>query len=231
LPTVEFATELHFYHNATGGHTLINGVLNVIGEMPPDSFMLATPPDSSFFEDIEVAFGWYPSNDPNEGEPVTYQLSLETGEDSYSVEIMDTTVTIRLDSVIVLREEDMVIDWWVLAMSGEDTIEAGQRFSFKLVYNAVGEDNLAPIEYGLRSIYPNPFNSVTSITFGADRSEHIRLIVYDISGREVVRLFDGVPRRGYHRLAWRADTVPTGVYLLRLESPGRSRVAKVALVK
>jgi len=101
-----------------------------------------------------------------------------------------------------------------------------------LIYNDVGiDDGLAPVEYGLASIYPNPFNSVTTIKFGADRAEHVRLAVYDISGREVVCLFDGMPRRGYHRLSWQADTVPTGVYLLRLESPGRSDIAKVALVK
>ena len=232
LPTVEFATELHFFHNATGGHTLINGVMNVIGPMPADSFALVSPPDSSFFEDLEVEFTWNPTIDPNEDEPIEYHLWLESGDESRSFEIVDNSLSLKLDTTIVLLEEDMDFTWWVLALSGEDTVESGSRFGFKLVYNSAGDmDGLMPVEYGLRSIYPNPFNSVTSITFGADKSEHIRLIAYDISGREVVRLFDGVPRRGYHRLAWRADTVPTGVYLLRLESPGRTRVAKVALVK
>jgi hypothetical protein len=232
LPLVDFETELHFYHNAMGGHTQINGLLSVIGPTKADSFDLVSPPDSSFFDDLEVEFGWYPSFDPNENEEITYHLWLQSGEDTYSFELVDTTFAVRLDTAVVLLEEDMDFNWWVLALSGEDTIESGHRFSFNLLYNAVGdEDGLTPVEYGLKSIYPNPFNSVTSITFGADLSEHIRLVVYDISGREIVRLFDGVPRRGYHRLSWRADRVPTGVYLLRMESPGRSRVAKIALVK
>jgi len=88
-----------------------------------------------------------------------------------------------------------------------------------------------PVEFGLTSIYPNPFNSVTTITFSVDIQSKTSLRVFDIAGREVVTLFDNVVKVGKHNLKWDASSVSSGVYLLRLETENKVKVTKIALMR
>ncbi|NQT35507.1 T9SS type A sorting domain-containing protein, partial [bacterium] len=76
-----------------------------------------------------------------------------------------------------------------------------------------------------------PFNSMTTIRFGVDRPERFMLRIYDLSGRLVRILYDGSPVVGYRNIVWDAGALPSGVYLLHLESGDRNQVRKVALVR
>ena len=90
---------------------------------------------------------------------------------------------------------------------------------------------MLPVEFGFHDIYPSPFNAVTTVRFGMDKPEMVNLKVYDIQGREVGALFNGRAGAGYQRVVWDAASLPSGLYLLRLESAGRMKTAKVALVR
>jgi len=88
-----------------------------------------------------------------------------------------------------------------------------------------------PVEFGLQRVYPSPFNSMSTVRFGVDLSERTSLRVYDLLGREVAVLYDRTPVVGYHQVVWDASRLPSGLYIVRLESAGRARVAKVALIR
>lgn len=92
-------------------------------------------------------------------------------------------------------------------------------------------DPSLPVEFGLHAIYPNPFNSMTRISFGIPNSAFTELKVYDLSGREVEMLLSSEPSVGNHTLTWDATGLASGVYLLRLESAGMTRARKVVLMK
>jgi hypothetical protein len=83
----------------------------------------------------------------------------------------------------------------------------------------------------LTGIYPNPFNSTTTISFSLPSSSSSSLFVYDIAGREAAVIGAGSYSAGIHRISWRADDLPAGVYLLRLESGAQSSMRKVVIVK
>jgi len=53
-------------------------------------------------------------------------------------------------------------------------------------------------------------------------AEHVRLVVYDVRGREVARLVDGQEAAGEHRVSWAAGTVPSGLYVYCLETGTRT---------
>ena len=62
------------------------------------------------------------------------------------------------------------------------------------------------------------------------------IIVYDLLGREVVRLVEGRLEPGYHQVLWDGKTssgrdVPTGLYIARLVTPGYTRSIKMVLLK
>ena len=86
-------------------------------------------------------------------------------------------------------------------------------------------------EPALYEASPNPFNPVTQITYWVPERAHVRLSVYDVSGRLVTTLVDDVRDSGEHTVGWRADDLPSGVYFCRLEVDDFSANRKVMLLK
>ena len=88
-----------------------------------------------------------------------------------------------------------------------------------------------PAEIIISSTYPNPFNPTTNITFGINNKSHIKISIYDISGREIAELANGIYLSGYHSLIWNADSYSSGVYFLVLQSNGFTQTEKLMLIK
>ncbi len=74
-----------------------------------------------------------------------------------------------------------------------------------------------PDRFTLWQNYPNPFNQTTRIELFNDARQPVRLIIFDLLGREVVRLFDGSLDQGSHEFRLKAGGLATGVYFLRSE--------------
>ena len=92
-----------------------------------------------------------------------------------------------------------------------------------------------PTAYALEPNYPNPFNPTTEIRFALPEAADVRLIVYDALGREVERLVDGPVSAGYQHATFDAASLPSGVYLYRLEATGGketfAKTGQMVLVK
>ncbi|MEM1268540.1 MAG: T9SS type A sorting domain-containing protein [Bacteroidota bacterium] len=95
------------------------------------------------------------------------------------------------------------------------------------------EDDIAGVPAGfvLEQNYPNPFNPTTSIRFSVDGPQDVRLAVYDVTGREVAVLIDGQRAAGTYNVTFDANTLPSGLYLYRLDAGAGSVVKKMMLVK
>ena len=88
-----------------------------------------------------------------------------------------------------------------------------------------------PEAFTLEQNYPNPFNPSTVIPFTLTESSHVTLKVYDGLGREVATLADGFRAAGDHRVEWRANDLPSGPYLYRLDVGGQLRSRTLVLQK
>jgi probable HAF family extracellular repeat protein len=75
-----------------------------------------------------------------------------------------------------------------------------------------------PREFVLDQNFPNPFNPSTTISYQLPVISHVALKVYDVLGREVATLANGVETPGQHRVSWNADRFASGVYFYRLET-------------
>ena len=78
---------------------------------------------------------------------------------------------------------------------------------------------------GLDPCHPNPFNPRTTITYRIGATGPAWLRIYDVSGRLISTLVDGVVEAGTHEIAWDGRTADgkaaaSGNYFLRLEPPG-----------
>lgn len=85
--------------------------------------------------------------------------------------------------------------------------------------------------FELNQNYPNPFNPTTRISYSIPKTQDVSLKVYNLLGREVATLVDGVQEAGKHKVQFSAENLASGVYLYRLRSGGQSKVQKMILTK
>ena len=88
-----------------------------------------------------------------------------------------------------------------------------------------------PAGYTLAQNHPNPFNPVTEIRYSIPAAEHVSIRVYDMLGREVAVLVDGVQPAGTHSALLDGEQLPGGIYLYRMFTAGYSDTRKMTLVK
>jgi len=94
-----------------------------------------------------------------------------------------------------------------------------------------GLGNTAPNEFHLVQICPNPFNTITRITFGLPEAADVKISIFDLNGRLVERIVSGRLNAGDHTAVWDAGDAASGIYLLRMETPVYKSVQKVMLMK
>ena len=102
---------------------------------------------------------------------------------------------------------------------------------FAMTELSVDEEVIAPKTFTLEQNYPNPFNPTTTIQFSLNTASPVKLTVFDILGQEVATLVNEYKSVGSHKVQWRANTMPSGVYYYRLEADGFSKTHKMVLMK
>lgn len=85
-------------------------------------------------------------------------------------------------------------------------------------------------------VTPNPFNPRTNVRFALERAATVIVDVHDAAGRRVARLGPDTFEAGDHSLVWDGTAfdgraLPSGLYLLRVQTGGESRTLKAALVR
>ncbi|HEX04335.1 MAG TPA: T9SS type A sorting domain-containing protein, partial [Bacteroidetes bacterium] len=72
--------------------------------------------------------------------------------------------------------------------------------------------------FSLDPVYPNPFNSATTVRYSLTQPGEVRVTVFDLLGREVASLYDGLSQPGEHTLPFNASNYPSGTYFLQLDT-------------
>jgi hypothetical protein len=101
----------------------------------------------------------------------------------------------------------------------------------------VEQDNAEiPKEFALYQNYPNPFNPATEIKFDIPKESHVKIVIYDITGKEVKTLVDEVVKPGAYRILWdgtdnSGNKVTSGIYFYRMIAGSYVSVKKMVLIK
>lgn len=93
------------------------------------------------------------------------------------------------------------------------------------------EATTVPSAFRMNQNYPNPFNPATTIRFVLESPTTVKLVVYDLLGRPVTTLINGVKGAGEHSVTWEAGNRPAGVYYYTLTAGSFSETRKMLLVK
>jgi len=92
-------------------------------------------------------------------------------------------------------------------------------------------DAAAPKEFAIESVWPSPFNSAFTLSYHLPTSSTVKLSLLDLAGREIDRLEEGFKTAGQHSIQIDGGRLASGVYLVRIESGGATRTAKVTMIR
>jgi hypothetical protein len=88
-----------------------------------------------------------------------------------------------------------------------------------------------PETFTLAQNYPNPFNPSTMISYQLPTAGHVELWVYDVLGREVAVLVNGVQNSCAHTVTFNASALASGVYVYRLSAGSMTDTKKMLFMK
>ena len=84
-------------------------------------------------------------------------------------------------------------------------------------FDSVEDEEIIAKYFKLYQNYPNPFNPTTKISYVLKQPGEVKLIVYDLAGKEVKTLVNKFQNSGEYSVDFKAEGLPSGVYFYRLE--------------
>ncbi len=170
---------------------------------------------------------------------------LQTSVNSFATSQQRLFAVSQKDGIVVLK--DTV---WTPFMTGLPTKQIGSvQFAGDTIYastlgmgiwkrpfadvlTGVGRTSgSVPEGFSLSQNFPNPFNPATIIRFTVPSAQHITLSVYDMLGRRIAVLTDGIRNAGSYDVPFRADGLASGIYLYRLQTSAGSVTRTMTLIQ
>ncbi|MBI65912.1 MAG: hypothetical protein CMG64_06440 [Candidatus Marinimicrobia bacterium] len=106
-------------------------------------------------------------------------------------------------------------------------------FTAETSQNLDNDDNShIPDSFEIISIYPNPFNPSTNISYTLNIIDNISITVFDTLGNEIETLFDGYQGIGVHKISWNPGAqIPSGNYFIKINTSNNHLINKVTYIK
>ncbi len=93
------------------------------------------------------------------------------------------------------------------------------------------EENTVPVKYELSQNYPNPFNNSTRLKFEIAKTGNVKIVVYDVLGRQMQTLVNEVLQPGTYNTSFDASVLSSGVYFYRMEAGDFTDVKRFVVLK
>src|SRR3989304_3201056 len=194
---------------------------------------------------LEWAIDWRAIKSGTGAEMVSVKLDSVFG---LGINQHDNDKTARQASIIWAAFKDDAI-WNTPKLLGTVKFLAGNKMEFTTTNKTTGRNNnpdkydgtdvplgvkevqAVPTEFSLEQNYPNPFNPNTIISYSIPSNSHVRLAVYDMLGRQVAVLVDGMEVAGVYKVNFNAGNYASGVYFYRIEAGSHVKTQKMMLLK
>ena len=145
-----------------------------------------------------------------------------TGYAQQTVALTTEAQTYR-DTAHVTQDDDVLIRF-MFGTSGlaEIWIDSVSVVDLNATTATATEDRgETPDAFDLSAPYPNPFRTITHLTYRLPQAGTVRLQVFDMLGRLVTTLAEGQQAAGPHTATWQAESIRSGAYFIRLSYAGR----------
>ncbi len=187
--------------------------------------------------------------------PQSLQVDATTDSNSVQITIMSQGKGVALCEVVI-SQPGMILARGITDANGRTqlpfehssgetitlaAVKAGYTVSREILVASLlagneESDGALPMRPTLMQNYPNPFNPSTTIAFDLPQSEHVKISIYNILGREVTTLTDEHYEAGYHELNWdgrdrSGHATSSGIYFYRLSTDSHRAQKKMLLIR
>lgn len=127
--------------------------------------------------------------------------------------------------------------YWKLRINDVSGLQTGQLMAWGLQMNnsqVIGIQNISnevPAKFELGQNYPNPFNPVTNFKIQVPKQGNVKIILFDITGKEVKVLLNQNLNAGVYNVDLDASNLSSGTYFYKMETNGFTDVKKMIVVK
>jgi hypothetical protein len=200
-----------------------------------------TNPDSHFMESnlfLPVELSSFTSNVNRNIVSLNWSTMSETNNSGFDIErkLISSEEWLKISNIAGNGSSKEVKSY-----SFSESINTG-KYNYRLkqidfngnfkYYNLSNEVEVGiPNKYSISQNYPNPFNPSTKIDFELPYDGKVNILVYDLSGREIVSLVNEVKTAGYYTLQFNADNLASGIYFYRISARNYIVSKKMMIVK
>ncbi len=158
------------------------------------------------------------------------QLIIDLATDEEVVKVEVAVKGHLLKQVAIGRFDSIVMDLDTILPENNDDIliyvydrflNSTYRLANNLEITGTGLET-SHVDFLLGQNYPNPFAGSTSIPFHLSVPGKVSLRIFDMSGREIIKLLDQYLPAGDHTITWNAAYIPNGIYIYCLDRDGKS---------
>ena len=237
-------------NNGNIGSVSIDGGLDVLDKHPPYPFNLESPNDGTVINITETSIGlnliaqWEETTDMD-NDTIHYYLSLQPESEEFEIGIVldGTTALIPYqtiyDTMYYYGLTGGTILWDVAAFDPYDvTWSDNGPWQLSVDVSSLHTDShfSMPKNYSLSENYPNPFNPLTQFNYTIPEYSVVKIMIYDIKGRQIRSLFHGLKEPGQYSIIWNASDddghpVSAGVYLYHIQAGTFVQSRKMILLK
>ncbi len=184
----------------------------------------------------------------NDGEVYPPAFTMEDKWSYMNTGFSDTAITVAEDASMMITTGPFNIPFGstvtaAFAILGANNLATLQAVADAAIYKYETmtdiedhADKNLPLQFGITSNYPNPFNPSTSVKFAIDNPGQVKLEIFDILGRQVRTLADEFKLPGVYEIIWDSkdfagQDVASGIYFVRLSSDDQTSVKKMTLLR
>lgn len=131
---------------------------------------------------------------------------------------------------------------WIGVTIGADSVQFDVNGGVKIFLNSIptviktGRSGSVPLLFNLSQNSPNPFSSITEISYEVNAETEVEMVIFTLMGQRVVTLVSGRQTPGQKAVRWdgkdeNRNDMPTGLYLCRLVIGEKSDLKKILLVR
>ncbi|MGF1669243.1 MAG: FG-GAP-like repeat-containing protein, partial [Balneolaceae bacterium] len=185
--------------------------------------------DNSIITNFEISAAGLPTS-----ALVRFGLSPDNLTEELPVAASLSNTALNTESVLLEGLEPGIV--YYLAVFAENDLGSAVSdtvsFTTELI-TSIDDDpfNELPEKVTLHQNYPNPFNPSTVIRYTLPESRDVKLVVYDLLGRQITVLVNDIQPAGNHEILFDANKLSSGIYIYRLESGEMNLTRKMMLVK
>jgi hypothetical protein len=162
----------------------------------------------------------------------TYIIGTRDNGSAYTDLTMDASGHLRVTVSPALVTVEYVRAW----LPADET---AQRKNGEIAYSYTVSSSVSraaevpgvPSSFVLEQNFPNPFNPATTISYQLNTAGMVSLYVYDVLGKEIVRLTDEQQQPGRYSRTFSGKDLPSGVYIYRLTVNGSVLSKRAVLMK